>query len=108
MSDDVEPSIKPAWMYDKLSSLDLRLAEISVTLQSIPPRLADHETRLRELESATDVQHRLAEGERRLTDHETRVRGIERRIWTAVGVTIVVSMLLSAGIAALAKNLIGV
>lgn len=64
---------------DQLALLE-RLIRIETKLDDSNRYDADHETRIRQLESERHPDH-----ESRLTDHETRLRRVERSVWIAAG-----------------------
>jgi hypothetical protein len=57
-----------------------RLIRIETKLDSSHASDADHEARIRALESERHPDH-----EQRLNDHETRLRRAERSLWIAAG-----------------------
>ena len=65
---------------DQLALLE-RLIRIETKLDDSRNYDADHETRIRQLESERHPDH-----ESRLNDHETRLRRVERSVWIAAGV----------------------
>lgn len=58
-----------------------RLVRIEAKLDASHSQDADHETRLRTLETERHPDH-----DTRLNDHETRLRRVERSVWIAAGV----------------------
>ncbi|SDP60544.1 hypothetical protein SAMN04487905_10614 [Actinopolyspora xinjiangensis] len=107
-------TISATQMYTELQSVHLKLTEIASSLENLTSRFGDHETRLREIEGATVLQKTVESLETKqesvgqtVNDHESRLRTIERRIWTAIGITIALSALASGAAAALARTLIG-
>lgn len=57
-----------------------RLIRIETKLDDSRSADADHENRIRQLESERHPDH-----ETRLGDHETRLRRVERSVWIAAG-----------------------
>lgn len=82
----VEEESTPLWAARLEGKVDLTLAH----LEALSKNVADHETRLRTLET---VPARLVEHSTDLQDHEGRIRVMEARktlSWTGVGTALLV------------------
>lgn len=71
------PAVPPG---DGLLALLERLIRIETKLDDSHTSSADHEARIRALESERHPEHQV-----RLNDHETRLRRVERSVWVAAG-----------------------
>lgn len=61
-------------MYRLLLSIDAKVSAMAATMDTLDERVADHEARLRTIESKEDLARRVTEMERGLKD-------LQRRVW---------------------------
>ncbi|MDX3006746.1 hypothetical protein PWY87_34080 [Kribbella solani] len=77
---------------EQLPSLIERMIRIEAKLDTHNQTGADHEGRIRLLESAAaqqaSIDARLQTGVQTFADHETRLRSLERRMWITAGVAL--------------------
>lgn len=100
MTNDNGVTITLEQMYNEIRDLTAQVTRALGKLDESTRDVADHESRLRSLEGATDVEHRVS-------DHETRLRMIEQWRWKFAGALLVVSVVASAVVGVVARYLTG-
>lgn len=78
-------------MYDLLLSIDRKVTAMAQAQESHGRQLADHEGRLRVIESEEDMTARLERMENDMRDLLEQVRGLQRKVWAIPSATAVIA-----------------
>lgn len=78
-------------MYDLLLSIDRKVTAMAQAMESHDRQLADHEGRLRVIESEEDMTARLERMENDMRDLLEQVRGLQRKVWAIPSATAVIA-----------------
>lgn len=78
-------------MYDLLLSIDRKVTAMAQAQESHDRQLADHEGRLRVIESEEDVSARLERMEVDMRDLLEQVRGLQRKVWAIPSATALIA-----------------
>lgn len=78
-------------MYDLLLSIDRKVTAMAQAQESHDRQLADHEGRLRVIESEEDVSARLERMETDMRDLLEQVRGLQRKVWAIPSATALIA-----------------
>lgn len=78
-------------MYDLLLSIDRKVTAMAQAQESHDRQLADHEGRLRVIESEEDMSSRLERMEVDMRDLLEQVRGLQRKVWAIPSATALIA-----------------
>lgn len=78
-------------MYDLLLTIDRKVTAMAQAQESHDRQLADHEGRLRVIESEEDMSARLERMETDMRDLLEQVRGLQRKVWAIPSATAIIA-----------------
>ena len=78
-------------MYDLLLTIDRKVTAMAQAQESHDRQLADHEGRLRVIESEEDVSARLERMEVDMRDLLEQIRGLQRKVWAIPSATAIIA-----------------